>query len=982
MLGTSQRQQQVEDNLKLHLRRRYQVASSFLLDAADKYLLLNEKEDTDNKEFLQGLLLPMLQQVVPPPMTTTTTATTTTTQSTSTTTTTSIKPVKRAKKLAKKLMLGKGTSLSVSFDDEHENTRMVTIWNGTNEIVRDELLRLSSSKSSNSNSSNTIALQCLCMLLFQYLLQGTSGYDARIRHSIKKLGTFVFLLQQDDRVGRNSNTGRSSSDDDGEVNDDDDNSNDDTTTTTTSVPSYQISQATRKFESLEQFLATRLLALAQQGKDNATKDGTNSNNESTGQKRGGISRDQWVRGLKVGTVGVLAGTLLAVTGGLAAPGIAAGLTVLGMGAVATTFLSLASMTAVLSLFGAAGGSLAMYKMNRRTEGLTEFEFLSQNEQDGKIETDHQLSRTVCISGWLRDLLDFERPWGVTPTQPPLTDELELLERFYSIYNPNMVPLAKDILSKYKNDTDTLWKLLKEKYNACPTDPLFTTTGMDDFLDTNSKLNSQEEHILDQLIVKIGEIGGSKKNDKNASKKAKPSTSTESSSSPSSKLGLLSSSVGSKSSSGSNTFSKMGKGLMSKWGGGRSGSGSNVANEGNEEDQQQSSSTISTAEQAQSPPTKKGKPSTSPFNRFGQIAAGFGNQNPSNTEGSNNEKVVNTAASVSDLEKLESLDITTTKNSTDGGNENNQSSYPKHLATVWDYRARYGGELYTVKWESQVLMGLCTSVRKLAYELASSAGKEALKQTVAATLILAAIIPTAIYNVVNNLDDDWTLVIQRSDEAGKELARCLLSSSAGRRPVTLVGYSFGARAIYSCLRELYKYQEVWEMRRRNNSSGSQQQRKLGRRSTSTGSNNDDGSFEFDVEPTSVLEDVVLMGMPAHLDLEAWKECRQVVAGRLVNVYSRTDRILSIMFKYKRIMGGLNPVCGTCTVAVPGVENVDVTDILSGGHADYCLYVGSILQRIRHGQPIRSSSNAIDELALIAEVEKMNLVPEEEEVTPQS
>ena len=29
--------------------------------------------------------------------------------------------------------------------------------------------------------------------------------------------------------------------------------------------------------------------------------------------------------------------------------------------------------------------------------------------------------------------------------------------------------------------------------------------------------------------------------------------------------------------------------------------------------------------------------------------------------------------------------------------------PKHLLTVWDYNANYGGELYTVQWESELLM---------------------------------------------------------------------------------------------------------------------------------------------------------------------------------------------------------------------------------------------------------------------------------------
>ena len=43
----------------------------------------------------------------------------------------------------------------------------------------------------------------------------------------------------------------------------------------------------------------------------------------------GISREQLLRGMKVGTAGAIGATLFAITGGLAAPGIAAGLAAVG-----------------------------------------------------------------------------------------------------------------------------------------------------------------------------------------------------------------------------------------------------------------------------------------------------------------------------------------------------------------------------------------------------------------------------------------------------------------------------------------------------------------------------------------------------------------------------------------------------------------------------------------------------------------------------
>jgi Protein of unknown function (DUF726) len=49
-------------------------------------------------------------------------------------------------------------------------------------------------------------------------------------------------------------------------------------------------------------------------------------------------------------------------------------------------------------------------------------------------------------------------------------------------------------------------------------------------------------------------------------------------------------------------------------------------------------------------------------------------------------------------------------------------------------------------------------------------------------------------------------------------------------------------------------------------------------------------------------------------------------------------------------GFPIVCGTCPVNVPGIENFDVSDLVSG-HQDYCLITGDILKRVRLDQPFR-------------------------------
>lgn len=116
------------------------------------------------------------------------------------------------------------------------------------------------------------------------------------------------------------------------------------------------------------------------------------------------------------------------------------------------------------------------------------------------------------------------------------------------------------------------------------------------------------------------------------------------------------------------------------------------------------------------------------------------------------------------------------------------------------------------------------------------------------------------------------------------------------------------------------------------------------------------------------DAIMMGMPNHVSLKSWESARRVVAGRLINCYSRKDMILSLMFQLKRMQGILKPVCGTSPVVVNGVENFDVTDLVSA-HTDYCLVTGEILKRVRHLQPQRPSVSE-DVAAMVTAVNVAN------------
>lgn len=117
---------------------------------------------------------------------------------------------------------------------------------------------------------------------------------------------------------------------------------------------------------------------------------------------------------------IAGGVALAATGGFAAPAIggiigtyflemtgaaatSAGLAFLGFGSVAAGGLGMAGGTvAVASLFGAAGGGLAGYKMHRRTGALEEFAFDTLGGNGMHV--------SIAISGWLSQKSDLTARW--------------------------------------------------------------------------------------------------------------------------------------------------------------------------------------------------------------------------------------------------------------------------------------------------------------------------------------------------------------------------------------------------------------------------------------------------------------------------------------------------------------------------------------------------------------------------------------------
>mmetsp|Transcript_12967 Transcript_12967/g.28165 ORF Transcript_12967/g.28165 Transcript_12967/m.28165 type:complete len:593 (+) Transcript_12967:828-2606(+) len=567
-----------------------------------------------------------------------------------------------------------------------------------------------------------------------------------------------------------------------------------------------------------------------------------------------------------------------------------------LGGVSTVLSSAAAMT---TIFGVGGAGLAGYKMHRRTKGLTEFDF--HKETSGGQDTEAELFSTVCLSGWLRDARDFQRPWGVSPSQPRIADKQELLERFYFIHNPCNVFRVGEILKHWKGRYFQLWRSLREKYGRDPSNLFPLKEGPR----ISAELTHEEGEAVDFLLDELGYFPkkktpkkspffGMKSDDDNKSIRPISSPPAEAKKLQSAQKELKDSSLRPK------------KWLPESF----SMNGSDIA------------STLSL---------------------FSESETTSVNDNSTHT-----------------VESAPSASIKGSKPTSDIG----KSPPPKHLLTVWDYHANYGGELYTVQWESELLMELCDSVTDQMIEWGISATKTILHTTVLATLMTAVTLPYSLVLAANAIDSSWTMAMERADRAGVELAKSLIDSTAGHRPVVLAGFSMGARVIYSCLKELAKHQEMWE-----NHQQKKQLPATRRKRNSIGEDQEEDKLKYIREPASIVEDVILMGTPNHVSLKSWEACRRVVAGRVINCYSRKDLILSLMFQMKRFQGILRPVCGTSPVAVNGVENYDVTDLVCA-HTDYCLVSGEILKRVRHGQPQRASMSKTEVSAMVTKITVAN------------
>ncbi|XP_038232315.2 transmembrane and coiled-coil domain-containing protein 4 [Dermochelys coriacea] len=212
------------------------------------------------------------------------------------------------------------------------------------------------------------------------------------------------------------------------------------------------------------------------------------------------------------------------------------------------------------------------------------------------------------------------------------------------------------------------------------------------------------------------------------------------------------------------------------------------------------------------------------------------------------------------------------------------------------------EQYCLAWESKYLMELGNALDSLLNGFVNMMAQEALKFTVLSGIVTALTWPTSLLTVANVIDNPWGVCLNRSAEVGKHLAQILLSRQQGKRPVTLIGFSLGARVIYFCLKEMAQ--------------------------------------EKDCE--GIIEDVVLLGAPVEGEAKYWKAFTKVVSGRIINGYCRGDWLLSFVYRTSSAqlkVAGLQPV----SLDDRRMVNMDLSSVVNG-HLDYMKQMDTILKAV--------------------------------------
>ncbi|KAJ6144377.1 hypothetical protein N7470_008272 [Penicillium chermesinum] len=199
-----------------------------------------------------------------------------------------------------------------------------------------------------------------------------------------------------------------------------------------------------------------------------------------------------------------------------------------------------------------------------------------------------------------------------------------------------------------------------------------------------------------------------------------------------------------------------------------------------------------------------------------------------------------------------------------------------------------GDIYSVLWEPEMLRSMGDTINILATEALTTGLQQVLGNTVLIALMASLQLPLVLTKLAYLIDNPWTVSLTRAQYAGLIMADSLRDRNLGNRPITLIGFSLGARA------------------------------------------------------HGLIQNVYLFGSPIVANKDDYLKARSVVSGRFVNGYSTNDWILGYLFR--ATSGGIMRVSGLAPVeGIPRLENVDLTKIVNG-HMDYRSAMPRILKEV--------------------------------------
>ncbi|PHH60388.1 hypothetical protein CDD81_1701 [Ophiocordyceps australis] len=211
-----------------------------------------------------------------------------------------------------------------------------------------------------------------------------------------------------------------------------------------------------------------------------------------------------------------------------------------------------------------------------------------------------------------------------------------------------------------------------------------------------------------------------------------------------------------------------------------------------------------------------------------------------------------------------------------------------------------GDIYSVLWEPEMLRSMGDTINILATEALTQGLQQILGSTILISLMAALQLPIVLTKLSYLIDNPWAVSLDRATAAGLILADSLLERSLGTRPITLVGYSLGARVIFSCMQELAKK----------------------------------GAY-------GLIQNVYMFGSPIVVRKEEYLRARTIVSGRFVNGYNRNDWILGYLFRLTN--GGIRRVAGLAAIEdCPWMENIDVSELVAG-HMEYRKAMPTLLMK---------------------------------------